>query len=199
MQEDRNRWNAKHLEHSKAGHPASVVEGYWRLAPGPKALDLAAGTGRNALFLARQGFLVFAVDIAERALHQLQALRQTGIVPIQADLDRFFLKPERFDLIVNSRYLDRRLFPAMQEWLAPSGVLLFEAAKETSIPDVRQPRNRDYLLRTNELLQAFLSLRVIYYEEAIQLDPLDPESKVCLAMLAAQKGATDESLNRNAM
>ena len=52
-------------------HPtevASVVKRFYHLAPGKKALDIAAGNGRNAVFLTHKGFSVDAVDISEVGL-----------------------------------------------------------------------------------------------------------------------------------
>jgi hypothetical protein len=58
--DDRTRWNRQHAAKPAAREPAGflrqVVEsGSWDLAPG-KALDLACGQGRNALYLATRGF-----------------------------------------------------------------------------------------------------------------------------------------------
>ena len=134
-------------------------------AGSPKALDIAAGNGRNALFLAKQGFVVDAVDIADSGLAQF-AGKHPGIHPICADLDNFDIRPRRYDLIVNIKYLNRRLFPYICEGLTPGGVLIFETFLDSQHPAGNQPACRDYLLRENELLHAFLSLQIVYYKEA---------------------------------
>jgi SAM-dependent methyltransferase len=187
MHDDRIRWNRKFEEGKEFGPPSPLVQDYHRLAPGGRALDLAAGTGRNAVFLAQRGFRVFAVDISDRAVRELRRSANAGVIPVQADFDTFPLRAATFDLIVNCRFLDRRLFPFLREGLAPGGVLLFETARESDLPGVSQPSHRDYLLRTNELLHAFLAMRIVYYEETVIRDYLPPEKTVCLAMLAAQR------------
>jgi SAM-dependent methyltransferase len=198
MHADRVRWNQKFEAGKEFGPPSPLVRDYYRLAPGGRALDLAAGTGRNADFLAERGFRVFAVDIADRAVSRLRKSAGPNLIPVQADFDTFPLRAETFDLIVNCRFLDRKLFPYLRESLTPGGVLLFETARESDLPGVSQPRNRDHLLRANELLHAFLSLRIVYYEEAVIQDYLFPEKTVCLAMLAAQReGGGDLGLARN--
>lgn len=185
MKEDRIRWNRKFDSDKAMPAPSSLVRSFYEMAPGNLVLDLAAGTGRNAIFLARQGLRVIAVDLADQALHRLQALDHPNIVPVQADLDTFPLRPTRFDLILCCHFLDRRLFPFLAESLKPRGVLLFESAIESDQPGFSQPRNRNYLLRTNELLHAFLRLRILLYEEILVRDTQAPKQKKLLARMAA--------------
>lgn len=50
---------------AKAIMPAPLVEKFAKDAPRGKALDIGAGRGNNALFLAQQGFSVAAIEIRE--------------------------------------------------------------------------------------------------------------------------------------
>ena len=188
MKQDRNRWNEKFQADKGMGEPSSLVTRFCRMAPGNLALDLAAGAGRNALFLAQQGFRVVAVDLADEAINRLRGLGNPNIFPVQADLDTFSIREGRFDLVVCCNFLDRRLFPCLREGLKPAGILLYESFKQTDLDSVDQPRNPDYLLRTNELLHVFLSMRIVSYEEALLEGGDFPGSKKVVARLAAQKG-----------
>ena len=165
MRQDRLKWNKKYQSQHYPDTPAEIVEQYVELAGGKRALDIAAGNGRNALFLARQGFVVDAVDIADTGLAQF-AGKHSGIHPVCADLDHYDIPANRYDLIVNIKYLNRRLFPYILEGLAPGGVLIFETFLDSQHPTVGQPGCRDYVLRENELLHAFLSLQIVCYKEA---------------------------------
>jgi len=165
MRRDRLKWNEKYKDQHYSDEPAAIVKHYVELAGGKNALDIAAGNGRNALFLARQGFVVDAVDIADAGLAQF-AGKHPAIHPICADLDDFDIPANRYDLIINVKYLNRRLFPYIREGLAPGGVLIFETFLDSQYPAVGQPGCRDYLLRENELLHAFLSLQIVFYKEA---------------------------------
>jgi tellurite methyltransferase len=165
MQQDRLKWNEKYRSQNASDEPAEIVQQYFNLAAGKKALDIAAGNGRNALFLAGQGFVVDAVDIADRGLAQF-AGKHPGVHPICADLDDFDIPANRYDLIINIKYLNRRLFPYIREGLCPGGVLIFETFLESLHPGKNQPCCRDYLLGENELLHAFLSLKIVCYKEA---------------------------------
>jgi SAM-dependent methyltransferase len=79
-----------------------VVQEVAGLAPG-RALDLAAGEGRNAVWLAKQGWQVTAVDFSSVALGRagdLAAHEGVEITTIAADLSEYVAEPEAFDLVV---------------------------------------------------------------------------------------------------
>lgn len=165
MLADRTRWNAKYRQGGMPAEPAPIVREFCGLAPGKTALDIAAGNGRNALFLAGRGFRVDAVDIADAGL-ELFGGRRRGIRRICADLDTFDLPRGRYDLILNILFLNRRLFPQIVEGLKPGGVLIFESLLETPGREGGEEGRREYYLRANELLHAFLELEIRYYREA---------------------------------
>ena len=169
MLQDRFKWNERYRSESYPVEPSEIVKRYFELATGQKALDIAAGNGRNALFLAGQGFTVDAVDISDAGL-RLFAGKHPAIHAVCADLDHFDIPAGRYDLIVNIKFLNRRLFPYIREGLAPGGLLIFQTFLDTPAKNKGGPACRDYLLRENELLHAFLSLRIILYKEAEESD-----------------------------
>ncbi|MEJ2221960.1 MAG: methyltransferase domain-containing protein [Desulfobacterales bacterium] len=183
MRQDRQKWNQKYLSHPYSYEPSGIVKKYAKLASGKKALDIAAGNGRNAIFLARQGFVVDAVDIADAGLAKF-AGKHPGVHPICADLDDFDIPANRYDLIVNIKYLNRRLFPYIREGLTKDGVLIFETFLASPDPANEQPISRDYLLQENELLHAFASLKIVLYQEA---DETDHDETAHLASLVGIK------------
>ena len=169
MLQDRRKWNEKYQSENYTDEPSGIVKQYFRLAGGKRALDIAAGNGRNALFLADQGFTVDAVDISDAGL-RLFAGKHPNIHSVCADLDHFDIPANRYDLIVNIKFLNRRLFPCIREGLAPGGILIFQTFLDTPAENKGGPACRDYLLRENELLHAFLSLRVAFYSETGEID-----------------------------
>jgi SAM-dependent methyltransferase len=77
---------------------ASEVEG---LAPG-RALDLACGEGRNAVWLAERGWRVTAVDFSDVALAKAERLAARRGVEVEwslADVLEYEPEPEAFDLV----------------------------------------------------------------------------------------------------
>lgn len=183
MGQDRDKWNEKYRQHAYPSEPSPIVTQFCSLAPNMAALDIGAGNGRNTLFLAKQGFVVDAVDISDVGL-SLFAGRHPKIHCICADLDTFDLAVNRYGLIVNIKYLNRRLFPHIREGLVTGGVLIFETFLESRAETVRQPSCRDHVLRKNELLHAFLSMHIVFYREALDSHGEEP---AYLASLVAVK------------
>jgi tellurite methyltransferase len=173
MGQDRDKWNEKYRQHAYPTEPSAIVTQFCSLAPDRAALDIGAGNGRNALFLAEQGFVVDAVDISDVGL-SLFAGRHPNVHCLCADLDTFEIPRHRYGLITNIKYLNRRLFPQIREGLAAGGVLIFETFLETSDERVHQPSCSDHVLRKNELLHEFLSLQIIFYQEALNTHGQEP-------------------------
>jgi len=187
MKEDRIRWNQKYRSRTPSPEPAPIVVRHHRLATIGRALDIAAGNGGNALFLAQHGFQVEAVDISDEALLRL-AGRHPRAQPICADLDRFDIPENRYDLIVNIRFLNRRLFPFILAGLKPGGVLIFETYLEGPLRDDARSCCRDYLLRPNELLHAFIGLRILFYSEERTGSTADGRASAALVALKQGSG-----------
>jgi SAM-dependent methyltransferase len=165
MREDREKWNKRYRQERQPGDASPLVVEFAGLARPGIALDIAAGQGKNALFLARQGFRVEAVDISETALAHLVG-KAPNLHPVCLDLDRFDVPRERYDLIVNMRFLSRRLLPQILDGLKPGGVLIFEAFLAGGDSQGATP-HPEYRLRQNELLTAFESLRIVHYRETV--------------------------------
>src|SRR5437763_770102 len=131
MPEWRQRWNQRYRtkEGNYSGHPTPlVIDAATRMQPG-KALDLACGTGRNALWLAAHGWEVTAVDGSDVAIEILNAAASDQGLPIRcvrADLEsgEYEIQPAAWDLVVMSYYLQTELFQPAFEGLRPGGALV---------------------------------------------------------------------------
>jgi len=170
MRQDRIKWNEKFRRGEYSTEAAGVVQKFYQLAAGRKALDIAAGSGRNAVFLAGKGFSVEAVDISEVGLRTF-AGAHPSIDAVCADLDRYEIAAAHYDLILNIKFLNRRLFPCIQEGLKSGGILIFHTLLAADPGSSAPEHCRDYLLRPNELLHAFIGLRVLYYREILPSRP----------------------------
>lgn len=133
---------------------------------GGDVLDLAAGSGRHARWLAARGYRVEAVDRDAAALAALSGV--AGISVRVADLEhgRWPYAGRRFDGIVVTRYLHRPLLPLIEGALAGGGVLIYETFMDGNACFGR-PANPEFLLRPQELLELARAagLRVVAFEE----------------------------------
>lgn len=170
MEKNRTKWNERYQQEPHPKPPSPVVRRFCARAPRGLALDIACGTGGNAGFLAGKGFAVDAVDISDAALGILSQ-QYPAVNAVHADLDTYEILPDRYTLILNIRFLNRRLFPYIKEALLSGGMLIFETFVEPPRGHALTVSCRDYLLRENELLHAFLSLHVIHYEEKSVVTP----------------------------
>lgn len=131
-------------------------------------LDVASGAGRNAVWLARQGFRVTAVDRDAEALAILK--HQAPEVEVRVhDLEQgaWPYVEEHFDAIVVCRYLHRPLLSALASSLAAKGVLVYETFMQGH-EQYGRPSNPDFLLKSNELVDTFKPLlRIAAYEEGL--------------------------------
>ncbi len=170
---DQERWDQRYLEGDwvDSDDPSPIVEDAlpWLSPPG-LVLDVACGSGRNSLFLARYGYNVVAVDISWRGLHLLakrSRRERLAVRPVHADFDHFVIPEDAFDVIVNTNFLMRHLFPAFEAALRPGGLLLFETYHVSEIDELGGDIRRDYTLESGELRDAFASLDILLYEEGV--------------------------------
>jgi SAM-dependent methyltransferase len=126
-----------------------------------KALVLAMGEGRNAVFLAEQGYDVDGCDISTIALkkaNRLAAERGVRIRVCQADLRVSKLEQEKYDLVTCIGYLQLDLIPQMKASLKPGGMVVM--CVHTTFGNTRY-------LDEGELLHLFrdTGMKVILYRE----------------------------------
>ncbi len=138
------------------------------IAPGGTVLDVAAGSGRHAAWLAARGHAVTAVDRDAEAMRPLVGSAEVVVADLERDAWPF--AGRTFDAIVVTNYLWRPLFASLAAALAPGGVLLYEtfAAGNES---VGRPARPDFLLGRGELLAAFAGLRTVAFEDGLLSDP----------------------------
>lgn len=179
MTEAREKWDRKYRQQRFSATPAEIVQTYFHRAPPGRALDLACGSGRNACFLALQGFAVDAVDISEVGLQRF-VCRPTGINRICQDVETFVIPSRRYSLIVNTRFLQRSLFAAIQAGLRPGGVLIFETYLRDEGADDEQRFRPEHLLQPGELETAFPGLETIVHRESPSRAPEAPSRQAAL-------------------
>ena len=163
----RDRWDERHMAADDAEPTPSefLVEFESRLPRDGRVLDLACGRGRNAVWLARRGFRVDAVDFSSIALARAMTLAARHGV---ADRVRTFehdlahglpALDAAYDVVLCLHYRDASLWPALPPLVAPQGSLLIEVlAHDATNLDV----NPEFLGERDELLAAAGGLDVVF-------------------------------------
>jgi tellurite methyltransferase len=204
-------WNERYRSGSRAAEDLNaaptplLVEMAKRLAqaqpltgaqPALCALDLACGTGRNALWLAKHGWNVTAVDAApsaiailrDRAAHgALTAGMAPGMAPRLAldarvaDLSRgeFQILPAAWDLMAICYYLQRSLFEPAKQGVVPGGIVI-------AIVHITEPGEEPnpHRLRPGELETYFQGWEIIHRYEG---QPNDAAHQRAVAEIAARR------------
>ena len=187
MNSDRiEQWNERYRAGEQVFEtPSPLVVQFARdLAPG-SALDLACGPGRNSLYLAERGWLVFAVDGSQVAIDLLLARareRELTIAASVADLEvgGVVVPVGTFNLVLSCYYLQRSLIPLMLSGLRPGGFLIMIV----HLTDVNQPQGTPTRAYPGEL-RAFLDgWDILHYREG---EPEESGHRHAVAELVAQK------------
>lgn len=173
---DRQRWNERYRLGAYAGreHASPWLVACLPRAPTGRALDVACGAGRNALFLAERGYAVTGVDISGEALSRARRsadARGVEVEWIERDLDTGPGVQGPFDLIVLIRYVDLALLAALCRELAPAGCVVVEEHLATERDDVAGPRNPAFRVPSGALRRAAEDLEVIDSFEGGVSDP----------------------------
>jgi len=166
--QDREKWDARYSEREAPSAPSSFLTGLDALLPRHgRALDVAGGSGRHALWLARRGLTVTLADVSEVALGQAsRAAREEGLSlsAVQVDLEAAPLPEGPWDVIVCTYFLYRPLFAAFPAALAPGGWLAVAHATRKNLE--RNPRpGSAYVLEEHELETLVRGLEIIQLAE----------------------------------
>ena len=161
--EDKERWDEKHQQNTMPHEPIVFITKYAHLAKGTNALDVACGNGRHSKYLTSLGFEVDALDISSVAINQLQNIPH--INAIEVDFDTYTLTPSKYDIIVCTYFLERKLFPQMIAALKPNGIILMETFVQHS-DNGRKPSHPTFRLKEGELEAYFSkSCELLHMEE----------------------------------
>ena len=198
--EDRTKWDARYASGSHGGRlDASVYLKDWVMqnscasgegvTGGMRALDVACGAGRNALYLAQAEYLVDAVDISVQGLNKARSLckhRQLNVQWIEADLDSYEFNHGSYDLVILFRYKNIAMMPRLVAALKPGGYLLCEQHLQTR-DDVVGPRSTKFRWAAGELSR-LVEANELVIESSFEGLVEDPDHKpAALARLLACK------------
>lgn len=161
-------WDGVYSGAIAPGEPALVLLTNRHLLPAAgRALDIACGLGANALLLARSGLQVEAWDssaVAIKKLLSFAAQQGLSINAVIGDVIKLAEREQSWDVIVVSHFLDRSLCARLADMLNPDGLLFYQTFTMNG-SSAQGPRNKDFLLTDNELLELFRSLKIRYFRD----------------------------------
>lgn len=142
------------------------------LPPG-SALDLACGAGRHALWLARMGWRVTAVDRSDVAIEIVRERARKAGLEIDARVCNleggdFEIEREAYDLVCDFYYLQRDLWPQIRTGLRAGGGTLVAAIHLAD--EENESGNPNFLLQPEELRREFRDWEIVHYHETERHD-----------------------------
>lgn len=157
--------------------------------PAGPAADIAAGAGRDSVYLGLRGFEVEAFDHDAGALARaasLAARHGVTFAAVECDLEwkEVSLPRSRYAVVVCFRFLHRPLFPSLAAALLPGGILIYETYR-VGQERFGRPKQRRFLLESGELAGAFSELDSLHYEET------EPPEGPITARLVARRPCTE--------
>jgi SAM-dependent methyltransferase len=178
---DAEKWDAKYADGaSRDTKPIPFLVDNVALLGSGSALVLAAGCGRNAVYLAKQGFDVTAIDVSEVGLEQCRQLARSHDVTLKtvcADLDEYDLGRAQFDLITMIYFYEPKLFPGIRAALKPGSRFLFHTFSQNHARvGTFGPKSPDYLASKDSVLQSFTSDTILQCDEATITEDGDTEA-----------------------
>lgn len=184
--DEKSRWNAllKTNRYVYGKEPTEFLRDNLRMLPIGKVLVLPMEEGRNAVFLARNGFQVEGVDYSDVALQKAKRLaRDNGVsvTGINADLNEYVIPRESYDVIVNINFHRKRVAGQIKQALKRGGIVLYESYTVDQLANIsNRSARRDYMLERGELRELFKDFEVITYRET-------NDGKRAVASLVARK------------
>ena len=126
-------------------------------------LDLACGKGRHSIFLSNLGYNVLSVDIDEYKLNCFDGkLIKKKVIDVE-NIKNWPLEKKKFNAIIVTNFLNRKIFPSIIKSIKKGGYLIYETFSEGH-QKIGRPTNPNYILKPRELLRLSNEMQLVAYE-----------------------------------
>jgi SAM-dependent methyltransferase len=171
--EERERWNTVFKTHQYVfgKEPIEFLKDHLQMLPIGRSLVIPLEEGRNAVFLARNGFSVAGVDFSEIAIQKANRLARENkvkITSINADLNHYVIDKEAYDVIVDIDFHRPRLVQQIKQGLKKGGFVVYQASI-VSPGKAPSGSHQDQLL-PGQLKEAFRDFQILIYQETSEGD-----------------------------
>ncbi len=176
-EDDKNAWDNFYKNKSDlyGKEPISFLKEHLHLITRGRALVPAMGEGRNAIYLAKNGFQVEGIDYSEIAVQKALANAKSAQVSFKAivqDLHYFHFQENYYDLVVVCLYYDKVLLSQFKRAVKRGGYLIFynklDQQDSKILNKVRVPD--DFAVKSGELKEGLKDFQIKEYREYKDFD-----------------------------
>ena len=127
------------------------------------ALDLACGRGRHSILLSNYGYNVLSVDIDGHKLNCFYGkLIKKKVIDVE-NINNWPLEKKKFNAIIVTNFLNRKIFPSIIGSIKKKGYLIYETFSEGQ-QKIGRPTNPKYILKPRELIRLSNKMQLLAYE-----------------------------------
>lgn len=168
-------WDEIYAKESPFGDgPIQIVQKALTYQKSGRALDLGAGYGRHAIFLAQNGFTVDAVEYSQVGSERMRKAAFENKLPLtvfEQDV-RQFRPTQQYELVVNAFVLHElsrgdglALIDSMKQLTVPGGVNVITAFTQTGDFFAENPKTEKLYFAQDELRALYADWEILLYEE----------------------------------
>lgn len=160
-----NKWQATYAQAdiTTPATPAWVLQNHADLLPfSGKALDFAGGLAGNGRFLAKSGLTALSWDFSKNAcsiVNQWANINKAKLKAEVKDLTNPANLEGKFDVLVISNYLDREIFPQLENLLKPRGLIFAQTFLAPAQENA--PSNPDFYVSSGEFIKVWSGLECL--------------------------------------
>ncbi|MBS3815612.1 MAG: methyltransferase domain-containing protein [Hadesarchaea archaeon] len=195
-------WDERYKENSQhfGENPSELLLKWISRLPSGRALVIACGAGRNALFLAENNYEVDAIDYSKEALSIAKERAQNKELEINwilADLSNYVFPSEAYEVITMMHYKPENNHQEIKNSLKNGGYILQEHHINTQTPMDHGPSNPEFRYDSNELLESYSDFQIFEYEEGIKLNEKREKSGICRIVARKTRNPQEKIPNLN--
>ncbi len=197
---DREKWDQRYREgaYTDRSYPSDLLKQRAAFVSNGRALDLACGAGRNAIYLAELGFEVDAIDVSLVGLEIAESkAKEQGLSInwLNEDLLADWSVPhQQYGLILMFRFVSLEVLVKLPQLLARGGELIIEEHLQWSGGNVIGPSSERFRVAPGDLLRACKELDVLFHYEGLVKEP--DGSTAALAQIHAKKVTSSFNFGR---
>lgn len=162
----------------------------WSGVEGRLALDIACGSGREAVFLAMQGFRVDAMDVLPDALDRCRDLARRQDVTVETRCIDVQTAPtieaDRYDMVCCFNFLHRPLMPLVARAVRPGGLVVYETFLREQRERFGRPSRDSHVLEPDELPKYFDG-----WERLVSREGMSGPKRIVASLIARKASALE--------